>query len=236
MHTWWNVDKIQDQCDYIVFYNINFENLCGLANILWKVGPVLKQEKHLSAFLGAQQEFEVTSKYKVKCTICNWGKPCIWLNNKGPREGQPDWKVDWFNTNSVVYHLDHPLYSEEPANTPTPTPLVPSLPTTPRPRTPLFLPSPSPLCQRTPTPPPPPHQPAADTYRAYIDKAHKTISNMLYQGGQAQLIRYVEDHTELLHTRVAFRGEDTIQRDPMTWMAKWDGYLEELNRLLGMEI
>ena len=29
MNTWWNVDKIQDQCDYVVFDNINFETFGG---------------------------------------------------------------------------------------------------------------------------------------------------------------------------------------------------------------
>ena len=188
-------------------------------------------------FLGAQQEFEVTDKYKAKRTIRNWGKPCIWLNNKDPRDGQPDWKVDWLNANCVVHHLDHPLYSEEVPQTPTPAPQTPP-PPTPRPRTPLFLPSPSPLTPlvSSPPPPPPPRHPAADTYRAYIDTAHQEISNSGYEGGQAQFIRHVEDHAELLHTRAAFRGEDTIQRDPTIWNREWDNYLTELNGLLDMEI
>ncbi|KAI9430302.1 hypothetical protein H4582DRAFT_1824401 [Lactarius indigo] len=86
MNTWWNADKMDSTKDYVIFDDINFDSFSG-----WQ------------AFFGAQQEFEMTDKYRGKRT----------------------WKRDWLDANCVVVYLDHPLYSlEAPEVPPTPVPLV----------------------------------------------------------------------------------------------------------------
>ncbi len=111
MNTWWNVDKLDVTCDYIVFDDINFDTFVN-----WQVFfGVSIGYFHLLSFIdftqGAQQEFEVTDKYRGKKTIKDWGKPAIWLSNKDPRMDQPQWKIDWLNANAVVVYLHHALYT-----------------------------------------------------------------------------------------------------------------------------
>src|SRR5437879_7952020 len=93
---------------------------------------------YIYLFLGAQQEFIITDKYHKKCTLRNWGKPCIWLNNSDPREETTNQVTkDWLTTNCIFVNLEHRLYLSEPVVPPmfAPRPMAPS--------TPLFLPSPS---------------------------------------------------------------------------------------------
>jgi len=62
-------------------------------------------------WMGAQETFTVTDKYKGKMTF-NWGRPIIWCNNKDPR-ADPDADADWINANCIVVHVpeDMPLIS-----------------------------------------------------------------------------------------------------------------------------
>jgi len=102
-------------------------------------------------------------KYKHKCTLRNWSKPCIWLNNSDPQEVTQDQVTkDWLNTNCIFVNLEHRLYLPELVIPPMfalrPAPTVQ--------REPLFLPSltpaeppaeppaPTPLSYLTPPPPP----------------------------------------------------------------------------------
>jgi hypothetical protein len=62
----------------------------------------------------------VTDKYCKKHTITNWGKPCIWLNNKNPLKDTPhQWKKDWLEANCVFINLEHRLYL--------PSPIIPEM-------------------------------------------------------------------------------------------------------------
>lgn len=62
-------------------------------------------------WMGAQETFTVTDKYKGKMTF-NWGRPIIWCNNRDPRE-DPDGDADWINGNCIVCYIpeDMPLIS-----------------------------------------------------------------------------------------------------------------------------
>jgi hypothetical protein len=74
----------------------------------------------LTFLSGAQQEFAVTDKYKKKRTIKNWGKPCIWLNNRNPLDvvasggAEVQWKRDWLVANCVFVNLEHRLFIPDP--------------------------------------------------------------------------------------------------------------------------
>lgn len=62
----WNVDDLDCGSQYIVLDDFNIEYFPN-----WK--PIL----------GCQKQFTVTDKYRGKRTVKNWGKPCIWVCNKG---------------------------------------------------------------------------------------------------------------------------------------------------------
>jgi len=122
-----------------------------------------------------QHTFTVTDKYKPKRTLRNWGKPCIWLNNKDPRdETQDQVTKDWLTANCIFIHFEHRLYL--------PAPIVPPI-FAPRPLVPLFLPSPTPpspaetpLSYLTPSPPPPvPSQPVVGSSWAPITINSQTV-------------------------------------------------------------
>jgi len=117
---------------------------------------------YLILFIGAQHTFTVTDKYKHKRTLKNWSKPCVWLNNKDPREETQDQMVkDWLNANCIFVNLEHCLYLPEvvipPMFAPRPAP----------PSTSLFLPGTieaprsavTPLSYLTPSPFHPPNVP-----------------------------------------------------------------------------
>ncbi|KAF8260943.1 hypothetical protein EI94DRAFT_863204, partial [Lactarius quietus] len=166
-------------------------------------------ENILTSSPGAQQEFETTDKYRGKRTIRNWGKPCIWLNNKDPRDGLPEWKLDWLNANCVVVHLTHPLYSVEPEEEEAKENQVQPIPASP-----------------TPAPP------TAPQIRWYIDEAAEQLGSEGYQGGQVEFLEEIAAHTKFLHRRAAFREEDTFQLDDLMWESTWDGYIREVQNFL----
>uniref|UniRef100_A0A8A4XBY0 Replication-associated protein n=1 Tax=Pavo cristatus Genomoviridae sp. TaxID=2814970 RepID=A0A8A4XBY0_9VIRU len=62
-------------------------------------------------WMGAQDTFTVTDKYKGKMTF-DWGRPIIWCNNRDPRE-DPDTDADWIDGNCIVINVpeDYPLIS-----------------------------------------------------------------------------------------------------------------------------
>ncbi|KAF8872205.1 hypothetical protein CPB84DRAFT_1829873 [Gymnopilus junonius] len=60
------------------------------------------------AFFGAQEEIEVTDKYRPKSTL-HWGKPLIWLSNEDP-ELDPNFDQQWLKGNCIFYYLDYKLY------------------------------------------------------------------------------------------------------------------------------
>lgn len=61
-------------------------------------------------WLGHQQQFYVTDKYKGKSFV-TWGKPSIWLNNEDPREehGIRSDEVEWLNANCDFIYLTEPI-------------------------------------------------------------------------------------------------------------------------------
>lgn len=62
-------------------------------------------------WMGAQDTFTVTDKYKGKMTF-QWGRPIIWCNNKDPRE-DPEADIDWIDKNCIIAYVpeDMPLIS-----------------------------------------------------------------------------------------------------------------------------
>jgi len=54
-------------------------------------------------WMGAQETFTVTDKYKGKMTF-NWGRPIIWCNNKDPR-ADPDADAEWIDANCIVVYV-----------------------------------------------------------------------------------------------------------------------------------
>ena len=112
---------------------------------------------------GAQHSFTVTDKYRHKRSLKNWSKPCIWLNNKDPRDETQDQTVkDWLDANCIFVNLTHRLYLPEPVVPPmfAPRPAPPSTPLFLPPLTPFepqpFVPGPAvtPLSYLTPPLPP----------------------------------------------------------------------------------
>lgn len=61
-------------------------------------------------WLGHQQQFYVTDKYKGK-KLVDWGKPSIWCSNTDPREehGIRSDEVEWLNANCEFILVDAPI-------------------------------------------------------------------------------------------------------------------------------
>lgn len=59
-------------------------------------------------WLGAQESFTVTDKYKGKRDY-DWGRPCIYLNNKNPME-DPDVDYDWMEANCIVVKVTESIF------------------------------------------------------------------------------------------------------------------------------
>lgn len=59
-------------------------------------------------WLGAQTQFYVTDKYKGK-QLVNWGKPCIYLHNKDPREDKGA-DVDWLEGNCIFVFINSAIF------------------------------------------------------------------------------------------------------------------------------
>jgi len=60
-------------------------------------------------WMGAQETFTVTDKYKGKATF-DWGRPIIWCNNNDPR-ADPDADADWIDANCILVHISEPLFT-----------------------------------------------------------------------------------------------------------------------------
>lgn len=58
-------------------------------------------------WLGCQNEFSVTDKYKGKRKI-KWGRPSIWLCNICPAGEKVDW--DWIEGNCDVVCVNQPIF------------------------------------------------------------------------------------------------------------------------------
>lgn len=97
-----------------------------------------KSKTYLPCLTGAQKEFTVTDKYCGKKNLTNWGKPCIWLNNRNPLEHPKleEWARNYLLSNCIFVHLDHRLYMPQPVvpdmfipppsiHTPSPQPSLP---------------------------------------------------------------------------------------------------------------
>lgn len=84
-----NLDEWNDDAEYCIFDD--FED--------WSRFFMYKQ------FLGAQEEFTISDKYKHKRCV-KWGKPCIILSNSTPnfQDGQ------WIEGNTFIQYLENPLY------------------------------------------------------------------------------------------------------------------------------
>jgi len=80
-----NLDKWDDSADYAIFDD--WED--------WSKFYFYKQ------FLGAQQEFELSDKYKKKQTV-RWGKPTILLSNTYPNFSDDQ----WIEGNCFIYFLN----------------------------------------------------------------------------------------------------------------------------------
>lgn len=66
-------------------------------------------------WLGGQQSFYVTDKYKGKKFI-EWGRPAIWLANEDPR-GAKNADIDWLEGNCTIVHLTTPIFRANTAST-----------------------------------------------------------------------------------------------------------------------
>lgn len=85
-----NVDEWDDSVAYAIFDDFND----------WSLWFTYKQ------FLGAQEEFVVTDKYRGKRTV-KWGKPCVLLSNEMPLFKDMNWvQVNCF----IVDILDNKLF------------------------------------------------------------------------------------------------------------------------------
>ena len=59
------------------------------------------------AWFGAQQDFDVSDKYRHKKRL-HWGKPSIWLSNYSPYEsGVLD--HEWWDANVITIKLEHKI-------------------------------------------------------------------------------------------------------------------------------
>lgn len=60
-------------------------------------------------WLGGMQQFQVKQLYRDPVLI-NWGKPCIWLANRDPREDITEsTDLDWLNANCIFVHVAIPF-------------------------------------------------------------------------------------------------------------------------------
>ena len=93
MNTAFNMDELKDldTAEYIVFDDISPDSFPGY-----------------KGWIGAQEEFTVTDKYRPKKTI-RFGKPCIWLANDDPATYKT-WDQSWLSYNSVIVNVTWKLY------------------------------------------------------------------------------------------------------------------------------
>lgn len=94
-HIYWNnlvnLDDWNDNASYCIFDDFS-----------WDFIPCKK------GFLGAQETFVLTDKYRKKRTV-SWGKPCIVLCNDFPVISDPNF-ADWLQANTISIVLSNKLY------------------------------------------------------------------------------------------------------------------------------
>lgn len=87
-----NMDVTRGDADYAVLDDINMEFF-------------LSQYK---GWLGAQEEFTMTDKYRHKAKLM-WGRPCIWCSNEDPRSAKGVDR-DWLDANCIFVHVYDKLF------------------------------------------------------------------------------------------------------------------------------
>lgn len=90
-----NLDDWNDSAEYIILDDFNIKYFPQ-----WK------------SFLGAQDRFVLTDKYRKKRTV-SWGKPCIWLCNDdgNPCGALSRTELDWIELNCVIFNYNYPLFT-----------------------------------------------------------------------------------------------------------------------------
>jgi len=89
-----NLKKYSDDCEYAIFDDI-------------KGG--LRSWDNYKGWLGAQDTFEETDKYKGKKSI-KWGRPTIYLANRDPlKQRGINIEKDWIRANCFIVHIDKPM-------------------------------------------------------------------------------------------------------------------------------
>jgi len=98
-----NVDKWDNEAQYIVIDDIDFQYFGGCRKALW----------------GAQKEFTTTGKYRKNRSV-KWGKPMIFCCNNAndfrymaDKRGNPLLSLsekDWYIANSVIVAIENRLY------------------------------------------------------------------------------------------------------------------------------
>jgi hypothetical protein len=83
-----NIDKYDDEADYAIFDDISGG---------FQFFPSYK------GWLGCQEEFECTDKYRAKTTIY-WGRPTIMCMNSDPL-ADPHVDVGWLLLNCMIVHI-----------------------------------------------------------------------------------------------------------------------------------
>lgn len=87
-----NMEELSSEVDYAVF-----DDLVGGFEFF----------KTYKAWLGAQEEFTVTDKYRRKKKFM-WGKPVVMCMNEDPR-GSAHIDLDWFDANCFSVYIGDPL-------------------------------------------------------------------------------------------------------------------------------
>jgi len=60
-------------------------------------------------WIGCQQQFQIKQLYRDPVML-RWGKPCILLSNKDPRQEMDYDDVTWFEGNCSFIEITTPLY------------------------------------------------------------------------------------------------------------------------------
>jgi len=98
MGTEWNVSKIDDSCKVLIFDDTKFEELIDKDR--WK------------AFVGMQEEIDVSGKYKAPVTKLRSWKGLIWTCNVDLRDqhGVTEHMREYITANAHIVHLTEPLF------------------------------------------------------------------------------------------------------------------------------
>lgn len=76
-----------DEADYAIFDDMDIKFFPGFKN-----------------WLGCQFQFQVKKLYRDP-VIIQWGKPCIWVNNRDPRESMDQNDVTWMEGNCIFVEV-----------------------------------------------------------------------------------------------------------------------------------